>query len=148
MEKDINALLEFFVNKRETFERIRQLEEKIAMSEIRLTPAYESIGEGRSGYSKRSQIESYVEAMIELERELAKCKARLELVQVISESGVLTSLEYELIEWLQLGGTLSEFARNHNIYCSYVYKIRDRALNKAMKFVQDTPKCSYLWVNT
>ena len=145
MEKDIRALLECFKSVQETLSRINELEERIATHSIRLTPSYENIGAGKSGGSKTSQIERYVETMLELQRELIKCKSRLELVQIVSESGVLTEMEHELLEWLQLGGTMSDFARIHNIYSSNVYKIRDKALNKVLKFVQITPKCSELW---
>lgn len=145
MEKNRKTLLRYLTDVNATLERIRELEERIASKTFRLTPSYESIGGGRSS-GNTNKVERYVDEMIEIEEELAKCKNRLLLIDYIREEKVLTKLEYELIEWLQLGGSMSEFARTHNIYKSYVYKIRDNALEKMMKFVQVTPKCSDLWV--
>lgn len=146
MEDNRKTLLRYLTDAKLTMERIKQLEERIASKTFRITPSYSSVG-GSSGSPQVSKVERYVEEMDELERELAKCKARLTLVQYIKENGVLTQLEYELIEWLQIGGAMSEFARMNGIYKSHVYKIRDNALEKILKFVQNTPKCRSLWVN-
>ena len=146
MENSQKTMLRYITDTHETLKRIKELEERIASKTFRITPAYECVGGGGSGSPQVSKIEQYVEEKIMLEEELAKCRTRLTLIEYIRESGILTTLEYELIEWLQIGGHLSEFAKAHKIYKSYVYKIRDNALVKMLDFVQDTPKCNELWV--
>lgn len=146
MEINRKTMLNYLTDANSTLERIRELEERIASRTIKITPSYGGVGGSSQSNPQVSKIERYVEEKIELEEELAKCRVRLTLVEYIRESGILTSLEYELIEWLQIGGRMTEFARKHNIYKSYVYKIRDNAIEKAVKFVQNTPKCSDLWV--
>ena len=146
MEESGKTMLRYLTDANATLERIRVLEERIAMKSYRITPSYESIGSGKSSSPQLSKIERYVEEKMELEEELTKCRIRLTLVEYVKESGVLTDLEYELIEWLQIGGHMSEFARAHGIYKSNVYKIRDEAIEKMVKFVQNTPKCRELWV--
>lgn len=143
--KDTKTLLRYLTDVNRTLSSIRKLEEKIASQCYKLTPSYGGNG-GSSGGQQISQVERFVEEKMRLEEELAKCKARLTLVDYIRESETLSGIEYELLEWLQLGGSMSEFARTHNIYKSYVYKIRDNALEKILQFVQNTPKCSELLV--
>lgn len=147
MEENRRTMLRYLTDVNTTLERIRELEERIASKTIKITPSYDSMG-GGSGSPNVSKVERFVEEKLELEEELTRCRVRLTLVEYIRESNVLTSLEYELIEWLQIGGRMSEFARNHGIYKSHVYKIRDNALEKAVKFVQSTPKCRNLWVKS
>ena len=146
MENDAKTILQYLTDASSTLKRIRELEERIASKTFRLTPTYESIGGGNSGTPRLSKIERFVDEKLELEEELAECRRRMELIAYIKESNILTDLEYELIEWLQIGGKMSEFAKAHDIYKSYVYKIRDNALKKIVKFVQDTPKCKNLRV--
>ena len=148
MEESRKTMLRYLTDVNVTLDRIRELEERVASKTFKVTPSYNSIGGGSSSSPQVSKVERYVEEKMELEEELAKCRVRLTLVEYIRESNVLSNLEYELIEWLQIGGKMSEFARNHGIYKSYVYKIRDNAIEKAMKFVQDTPKCKELWVKS
>lgn len=145
MEESRKILLRYLTDVNETLERIKELEERMMSKTIKVTPSYEGTG-GGSPSPNVSKVERYVEEKLELEEELSKCRLRLTLVEYIRESGVLTSQEYELIEWLQIGGRMSEFARKKGIYKSYVYKIRDNALEKVMDFVQNTPKCKSLWV--
>lgn len=147
MEENRRTMLRYLTDVNTTLERIRELEERIASKTIKITPSYDSMG-GGSGSPNVSKVERFVEEKLELEEELTRCRVRLTLVEYIRESNVLTSLEYELIEWLQIGGRMSEFAKNHGIYKSHVYKIRDNALEKAVKFVQSTPKCRSLWVKS
>lgn len=137
-------MLRYFTDVNKTLENIRKIEERIAAQCYKLTPSYGGCGGGSGG--QLSQVERFVEEKMRLEEELAKCKARLTLIDYIRDCELLSQIEYELLEWLQLGGSMSEFARAHNIYKSYVYKIRDNALDKALEFVQNTPKCSALWV--
>ena len=144
MEENQKTMLRYLTDVDATYARIKELEEKIAAKSFRLTPTYGSTG-GSSGTPQVSKVERYVEEKMELEAELSKCRVRLTLVEYIRESGVLSEREYELIEWLQIGGRMSEYARQHGIYKSQVYKIRDNALRKVMDFVQNTPKCRELW---
>lgn len=145
MEESRRMMLKYLTDVNETLERIREIEEKMASRTVKITPSYESFG-GSSSVSSVSKVERYVEEKLELEEELSKCRARLTLVEYVRESGVLTDLEYELIEWLQIGGRLSDFAKKYGIYKSNVYKIRDNAIEKVIKFVGNTPKCKSLAV--
>lgn len=146
-KKDEKTMLRYLTGAAITLERIRELEDRIASKTYKVTPAYESTGGGSSGNQQLSKVERYVDDVMELKEELEKCKSRMELIDCVRNSKVLTSREYELVEWLMLGGKMSDFAREKNIYKSHVYKIRDNALKKIMKFVQNTPKCNVLWVN-
>lgn len=148
MEENGRTMLRYLREASETLERIKRLEERIASRTIRVTPSYRTVGGGRSSSPSVSEVERYVEEKIELEEELVKCRVRLTLIEYVKESGVLSGIEYELIEWLQIGGRLSDFARSHGIYKSHVYKIRDKAIEKMLEFVQSSPKCTELWVKS
>lgn len=145
VKEDGKTMLRYLTDANFTLDRIRELEERIASKTYKLTPAYDSVGGGRSGNPQLSKVEKYVDDRMELKAELEKCKARMELIDCIRNSKVLTSREYELIEWLMLGGNMSEFARENGIYKSYVYKIRDNALEKMIRFVHNAPSCRDLW---
>lgn len=148
MQSDTKKLLSLLTNATENIQRINEIEESLRSMSIISAVQYSGDGGvgGGAGCSEVSKVERYVERMIELKDELARCKARLTLVEQIKTDKILTKREYELIEWIQLGGRLSEYAKNKGIYKSTVYKIRDNALKKLLEFVQDSPKCKKLWV--
>lgn len=146
MDSDTKKLLSFLTNAIENMQRISEIEESIKSMSTISAVKYSGDSAGGVRHNEISKVEKYVEKMMDLQEELGRCKARLTLVEKIKNSKILSSREYELIEWIQLGGRLSEYAKNKGIYKSRVYKIRDNALNKILDFVQDNPNCKNLWV--
>ena len=147
MLTDEKELLNCLRNAEATYRRIKELEEKIASKSYKITPSYGSVGSFGGGGRRTSQIETYVETMLELKDELDICKERLKVIQAVKDCGVLSEEESRLLEWLQLGGKLSDYAKDNGIYQSKVYKIRDKALKKVLDFVRVSRKCSNGRVN-
>lgn len=148
MDSEAKKLLSFLTNANENMQRINEIEESIESMSAISAVKYSGDSSGSVRYSEISKVEKYVEKLMDLQEELSRCKARLTLVESIKKSRVLSSGEYELLEWIQLGGRLSEYAKNKGIYKSTVYKIRDNALSKMLEFVQNDPNCRKVWVKS
>ena len=133
MYRDAKSLLHYLINANEEMQHIREIEDSINSMAVISAMRYDSTG-GTTGYSEVSKVERYVEKMIDLKDELEKCKSRLAFAESIKTADILSKQEYELIEWLQLGGKLSQFALNKGLYKSTVYKIRDRSLKKILSY--------------
>ena len=146
MDSDAKKLLSFLTNAIENMQRISEIEESMESMSAISAVKYSGDTTGGVRYNEISKVEKFVEKRMDLQEELSRCKARLTLVETIKESKVLSSREYELLEWIQLGGRLSEYAKKKGIYKSTVYKIRDNALSKILEFVQNNPKCKKYWV--
>lgn len=132
---DTRELLSYLNDVQFNLRRIKAIEDSIkSMSDISAVN-YENTGGG--GTPELCRVERYVDKMLELKQELEQCKQRLKLTESIMKADILTDDEYELIEWLQLGGKLSVFARRKGLYKSRVYKIRDRALQKIKKYTDN-----------
>jgi hypothetical protein len=132
---DTRELLSYLNDMQFNLRRIKAIEDSIkSMTDISAVN-YESTGGG--GTPELCRVERYVDKMLELKQELEQCKQRLKLTESIMKADILTDDEYELIEWLQLGGKLSVFARRKGLYKSRVYKIRDRALQKIKKYTDN-----------
>lgn len=131
---DTRELLSYLNDMQFNLRRIKAIEDSIkSMTDISAVN-YESTG---GGTPELCRVERYVDKMLELKQELEQCKQRLKLTENIMKADILTDDEYELIEWLQLGGKLSVFARRKGLYKSRVYKIRDRALQKIKKYADN-----------
>jgi hypothetical protein len=134
LSQETKQLLAYFADANEEMRRISEIEDSINSMAYISAMRYDGIG-GTTGYCEVSKIERYVEKMIDLKEELERCKARLKLAERIRTANVLTKQEYELIEWLQLGGKLSKYAKSKGLYKSAVYKQRDKALRKIQRFI-------------
>lgn len=145
MNEAMKTMLRYLTDTSRTLIRIRELEERLASQTIRITQNYDVVGGGGGSGGYKSKVEKYVDDKIMIEEELKRLTSRLDMLEIIKNSNVLSRKEYELFEWLQLGGNLSKFAKQKDLYISNVYKIRDRALNKAIKFIQNNHKCIELW---
>lgn len=88
-------------------------------------------GGGRVG----SKVENFVLRRDGIERELQEKNELLSSIDRAIEGAGLTERERELIICTIRGESLSGYARRKNIYKSSVYKIRDGALRKMVKFM-------------
>jgi hypothetical protein len=121
-------------------EDVKKLSKRLKSSEYTLTPAYKSDGSGFSGFSKNSKVENLATKRLEIQRQLNEKIFWLRKIDDAIEKAGLTKKERDLIECTIKGWSLSSYARQKNIYKSHVYKIRDRALKKMVKWIDNT-KC-------
>lgn len=99
---------------------------------ISITAGYEITGIKGSG-GERSQIERYCLKKDEIESELIGVRLKiLTYIHAIKTAG-LSEVEKEIVDWLQDGRTISDYAKRKGIYISYAYKIKDRAIRKIAK---------------
>lgn len=117
--------------------KIEEKEEKLKSKEYRITSrvSYDKVSGGMTSVSK---VESYALELISLEHEINLLKNKLlDHTELMYRAGLT---EEEMIVLIELGSSkrLSRIAKDHNIYVSHVYKIRDKGLNKLLNMLIKT----------
>lgn len=100
-----------------------------------ITPSYNSIGGGRAN-GNRSKVEDYVEKAEKLKREIAEYRRQLDIAEMALRCPELTTTEERTLWWIASGLRLATFSEMEGIYISTVYKIRDKAIRKAIKYLE------------
>lgn len=132
--KELLRILQNYVY---TSERFIETEDRLEAMQYRLTPSYSNnIGGGRSN-GVSSKVENFVTKQDKLNLTAAECKRQLRIVEATLYCPELTQLEKWLLAWIAGGGKVSTFAEARGIYISRAYKIRDRALKKAIKHIEN-----------
>ena len=114
---------------------IDRLASRLNSKEYKMIASYNLSG-GGGGYGG-SKVESFSIRRDELIREL---EAKIKTIQDIDRakgSHELTKRERDLIDHLASGQSLSSYARQNGIYKSHIYKIRDRALEKMVRCIEN-----------
>ena len=113
---------------------IDSLRKRIESAEYRLTPSYSVEGGGFGGLPG-SKVETLSIRRVDAEKELRHKEAIIRRIDTAIECSGLNKREFELINHIVSGDSLSSFAARNNIYKSHIYKIRDRALRKMVEYL-------------
>ena len=114
-------------------EDIRHIEDSISEQVYRVTASYSlaRVSGGQPG----SAVEDYVLRQTETQGKLHAKVREAEMLQDGVLNAQLTKREREILYHFMGGGSLSSFAREHKIYKSHVYKIRDAAVRKVTTYL-------------
>lgn len=120
-------------------QRVRKLEEMFATAKVNMTVEYrESASSGRSG---SSMVEELVMKKARIEGELQTLVTKMkQYIQAVNKCG-LTQVERDIIVKVTKSESLLRYACDHDIYPSYVYKIRNRAVKKIVNYLLETSFC-------
>lgn len=120
---------------------IQRLKAKLETATYKTTATY-GLTAGGSGGHGQSKVETLGVRRIELERELRRKQEIITLIHDSLENAGLSKRERDLIVCTIRGYSLSDYARQRNIYKSHVYKIRDAALKKMTVYILKRHKMS------
>lgn len=141
-EKD---LLEQLKNYQLVKNDIERLTKRLQSAGYSMTAQYGLAPGGHSG-EVSSKVERLAMKLHEIKQELEqKLKLLAVLDDAIRNAG-LNKRERDLIECTVSGFSLSAYARQHNIYKSHVFKIRDKALKKMRVYITENTFRSKNWV--
>lgn len=114
--------------------KLTQLSNDLEAKEYKITPSYSQSG-GRTSGKPQSKVENYAISLTKLKRDIAKCQKELQTANQALQCDTLTKRERAALEYVSMRISLTAFAEAWNIYSSYAYKIRDKALGKASKYI-------------
>jgi hypothetical protein len=123
-------LLRLIKNYRYNQMRLEETEEALRCKTYKITPSYGSTGGG--GKSAHSKVESFVEKAVKLKRDAAEYRRKVKRAEAALNCPELTVMEQRVLYWIASGERLAGLAERDGIYISRVYKIRDKALRKAL----------------
>ena len=132
-------LLQLFLNYARNEQRLHEREERLKSKTYRITPSYSNTG-GSGGNSSKSKVEAHAEKIIKLKQEIAEYRWKVGVVEAALQCPELTNLEWRTLNWIANGGKPAAFAELEGIYISRIYKIRDRALRKALRVLETTKR--------
>ena len=130
-------LHELFLNYSFNEQQLRKKEERLKSKTYKITPSYSSTG-GGGGNGTKSKVEDYTEKVLKLKREIAYYRRKVDTVKAALECPELSNLERRTLRWIADGGHLKTFAELEGIYISRIYKMRDKALKKALRSLKTT----------
>lgn len=107
---------------------------RLTAMEYKITPSYGNTGGGRAS-GTQSKVEDYVTKIVKLKRDEKRLREQLETVYKAIACPDLTFHEKGILEWIMEGRKLATYAEMEGIYSSRVYKLRDRALKKAVNYI-------------
>lgn len=135
-EKEIQHFLSIW---NYTARRIRSLEDKISAMTFSVTARY-SLSQGRSIGKVSNAVENFYLQKDEKVHELVKLSNKVEAYKDAIKNAGLTDWEHEAVRCLQEGMKINEFAKEKGIYCSYAYKVKDRAIQKLDRYMKNNAK--------
>lgn len=135
-EKD---LLRLFLRYSLNEQRLQAAEERLMSKTYRITPSYSSVG-GGGGNGSKSRVENHAEKVIKLKREIAEYREQVEIVRAALQCPELSGIEWRTLNWIANGGKPASLAELEGIYISRIYKIRDKALRKALRALKTTKR--------
>lgn len=116
--------------------RLRELEDRLLSHSYKITPSYSDSG-GRASGKPHSKVESYSIRQVRDKEKLAEYKQKLKIAEKARFCPTLDYREKAVLDWIATGGTVAGYAEAWGIYQSYAYKIRDKALKKALKHITE-----------
>lgn len=134
-EKDLLALIQ---NYSRNEQRLHEAEERLRSKTYRITPTYSNTGGGGGGNSSKSRVEYHAEKILKLKRDIAEYRRKVDIVRTVLQCPELTAIEWRTLNWIANGGRPATFAELEGIYISRIYKIRDKALRKALRSLETT----------
>lgn len=134
-EKDLLRLI-----KRYNFNQVRlaETEERLESRNYKITPSYSGMGGGSGGKDSHSKVEDYAVKTLKLKQAAAEYRRQIKKAEAALNCPELSVLERRLLHWIAAGERPAGFAEREGIYISRVYKIRDKALRKALRSAQNT----------
>lgn len=128
-------LLILFQNYSYNIARLEEKQEQLNGSTYRITPSYSSTG-GGGGNRPGSKVESFAEKTEKLTQAITRYQRETRIVEAAIACPELSKIERRVLEWLAGGWHLSSLADAEGIYISRIYKIRDKALRKALRYLE------------
>jgi len=117
---------------------MERLEHRIRTMGYKMTANYGPMcGSGGFGGSK---VESHSLRLTDTKQELESKRKIVEMLQDAIDHSGLNKRERNLVIATVNGFSLSAYARRENIYRSYVYKLRDRAIRKMAHHIWNSTK--------
>lgn len=126
-------LLRLIKNYRYYQVRLEETDEELKSKTYKITPSYGSTGGGGGGKNTHSKVESFVEKAVKLKRAAEDYRRKIERVEAALNCPELTVMERRTLYWIASGERLAGLAERDGIYISRIYKIRDKALRKALR---------------
>lgn len=117
--------------------RLAETEERIRGETYKVTPSYNNTGGGRAN-GNHSKVEDFAERSAKLKEDVKEYRRQIRVAEAALHCPDLTTTESRILWWISAGLRLSGFADREGIYISRVYKIRDKALRKALKHIETT----------
>lgn len=108
--------------------------DRIVALEYKITTSYGNTG-GGSASGNHSKVEDFVAKKVKLQREADRINAKVQMVNKALSCPLLTFYEKEILGWIITGRKLADYAELEGIYSSRVYKLRDKALKKAVNYI-------------
>lgn len=118
---------------------IERLQAKLQSASYKLTATYGLTAGGSGGFGG-SKVETLGIRRVEIKRELEKKQATIQQIHDALNHSGLSKRERDLVVCTIRGYSLSDYARQKNIYKSHVYKIRDNALKKMVVYLEKTAR--------
>lgn len=115
-------------------DQLRKAEGVLEAMQYGITPSYDNTGGGRCSGNK-SKVEEFAIRKMKLQREADEHRKKLRIADAALDCPELTTIEMCTLNWIAMNGKLAEFAEMKGIYKSNVYKIRDKALKKALDYI-------------
>lgn len=110
------------------------VKERLACMEYKITPSYESTGGGRSSGVK-SKVEDFVTKMGRDRKTVEQLERQLAIIELALNCPQLTKHEQGVLICVTENRKLAAYAKQEGIYASNVYKLRDKALRKAVNHI-------------
>ena len=114
--------------------RAEEIRSRLGRCSYKITASFSPTG-GTGGNGFSSKVENIAIRELQLLGELAEVEKTMGSVLKAVKAAQLTKTERKLAKWIMDGQSLASFARRCGLYSSYVYKIRDKMLKKAAKFL-------------
>ena len=132
-ERDVKA---FLIDWRYYLKEIIRLQEELLSCGVKVTVTYED--GSRGGGSVSSSVERCVIKREKIERELSRLMDTTEkYITAINHCG-LSKTEREVIKCITNQKKLIQYAEENGIYWTYVYKIKNRAVHKITRYINNT----------
>ena len=133
-EKTLHGLIQNYGRNKQ---RLAEKEERLKSKTYKITPSYSSTG-GGGGNGTKSKVEDYAEKVLKLKREVAEYRRKVDTVKKALQCPELSYMERRTLKWIADGGRPADLAERDGIYISRIYKIRDKALKKALRSLETT----------
>ena len=139
MIKTEKGVTYFLIDWKHHINQAKKLGETLESITLKLTVTYQETKSFTGNTS--SAVERYVMQREKIENELSRLLDSIQLcIAAINHCGLTTS-EKEVIKCLMDRKKLIAYAEENGIYWSYVYKIKERAIKKIVKYINKNSEC-------
>ena len=128
-------LLELFRSYSYNKKRLAEKQEQLDSMTYKITPPYSSTGGGNGG-RPGSKIENYAEKTEKLTQAIRDYSRKTGIVETALKCPGLSRIERRALGWIAAGAHLATLAEAEDIYISRIYKIRDKALRRALRYLK------------